>query len=97
MGVAEVVECKMVKTVRNEEVVELAREIMHQHVTGKCHPCVAFSLREGGCFKGNHCTHCHYCTAEQAMHRRAELQAQARQKTRRHYYERAVPVKRFWL
>ena len=32
----------------------------------------------GGCFKGNHCTHCHYCTAEQALHRRAELQAQAR-------------------
>ncbi|CAJ1459831.1 unnamed protein product [Effrenium voratum] len=75
----------------------LYAESMRQHITGKCHPCVAFSLRPGGCFKGNNCSHCHFCTADQALQRRRELQIEARHKKRDAKLEPHRRVKRFWL
>lgn len=51
-----------------------------KHLSGQCHPCVAFALRPTGCYKGDTCTHCHHCTAEQAKARRREIQLEAKQR-----------------
>ncbi|OLP98513.1 hypothetical protein AK812_SmicGene19021 [Symbiodinium microadriaticum] len=59
-------------------VVRSIPEKMQMHLMGTCHPCVAFALRQGGCFKGDACSHCHFCSAEQATRRREELQVEAR-------------------
>mmetsp|Transcript_64292 Transcript_64292/g.150737 ORF Transcript_64292/g.150737 Transcript_64292/m.150737 type:complete len:149 (+) Transcript_64292:81-527(+) len=48
------------------------------HLTKQCHPCVAFAFKKDRCWKGDACTHCHFCTPEEAKVRRRELQEQAR-------------------
>ena len=60
---------------------ELA-ENLRLHQNGTCRPCVAFAFREGGCFKGEMCSHCHFCTAEEAAERRKHLQSIARRRRR---------------
>ena len=60
---------------------ELA-ENLRLHENGMCRPCVAFAFREGGCFKGEACSHCHFCTAEEAAERRKHLQSIARRRRR---------------
>ena len=55
-------------------------EKLRLHRAGECHPCVAFAFRAAGCYKGDKCSHCHFCTASQATARRRQLQAAARQK-----------------
>lgn len=37
----------MISDSTGETALRCAEEIMRQHVTGTCHPCVAFSLRPG--------------------------------------------------
>ncbi|OLP93373.1 Kinesin-like protein KIF3C [Symbiodinium microadriaticum] len=58
-------------------------EKLQLHNAGRCHPCVAFALREDGCWKGDECSHCHFCNAATARVRRSQLQSEARRRRRR--------------
>ncbi|CAL1170212.1 unnamed protein product [Cladocopium goreaui] len=53
---------------------------LQKHLSGECHPCVAFAIRAAGCYKGDSCTHCHFCTAEEAKERRRVIQMEAKVK-----------------
>ena len=68
---------------------ELA-ENLRSHQNGTCRPCVAFAFRESGCFKGDACSHCHFCTAEEAAERRRQLQSIARRRRRMRRLEAQV-------
>ena len=80
-----------------------AAEKWELHRIGQCHPCVAFALKPGGCFKADECTHCHYCTAAQATVRRGKLQAEARRRRRTRQLQQELPQQPmlgqgpFWL
>lgn len=41
---------------------------------------MAFAIRPSGCYKGDQCTHCHFCTAEEAKKRRREIQVEFKEK-----------------
>ncbi|OLP92752.1 hypothetical protein AK812_SmicGene25410 [Symbiodinium microadriaticum] len=58
------------------------KEKWQLHRKHACFPCVAFALREGGCFKGDSCSHCHYCDANSAKTRRRQLQQESRRRRR---------------
>ncbi|CAE7204879.1 unnamed protein product, partial [Symbiodinium sp. CCMP2456] len=58
------------------------KEKWQLHRKGACFPCVAFALREGGCFKGDSCSHCHFCDAKSAKTRRRQLQQESRRRRR---------------
>ncbi|CAE7183016.1 hypothetical protein AK812_SmicGene49105 [Symbiodinium microadriaticum] len=60
-----------------------ATEKLRLHKAGQCHPCVAYAFRAAGCYKGDSCSHCHFCTASQATVRRRQLQAAARQQRKK--------------
>ena len=60
-----------------------ATEKLQLHKAGQCHPCVAFAFKAAGCYKGDGCSHCHFCTASEATERRRQLQAAARQQRRK--------------
>ncbi|CAE7522047.1 unnamed protein product [Symbiodinium microadriaticum] len=53
-------------------------EKLQFHLAKQCHPCVAFAFKKDRCWKGDACSHCHFCTTEEAKVRRRELQEQAR-------------------
>lgn len=53
---------------------------LQKHLSGQCHPCVAFAIRPSGCYKGDTCTHCHFCTAEEAKERRRRIQVEAKER-----------------
>mmetsp|Transcript_8565 Transcript_8565/g.20353 ORF Transcript_8565/g.20353 Transcript_8565/m.20353 type:complete len:193 (-) Transcript_8565:79-657(-) len=72
-----------------------AEEKLQLHKRGICHPCVAFALKPGGCWKGDNCSHCHHCSASQAEKRRTQLQAEARRKRRLN--ARQLASRRFWI
>ncbi|CAE7241245.1 unnamed protein product, partial [Symbiodinium sp. CCMP2456] len=56
----------------------LFEEKLQLHLTKQCHPCIAFAFKKDRCWKGDACSHCHFCTTEEAKVRRRELQEQAR-------------------
>ncbi|CAE7262626.1 unnamed protein product [Symbiodinium sp. CCMP2592] len=60
-----------------------ATEKLQLHKAGQCYPCVAFAFKAAGCYKGDSCSHCHFCTASEATQRRRQLQAAARQQRRK--------------
>ena len=60
-----------------------ATEKLQLHQAGQCYPCVAFAFKAAGCYKGQSCSHCHFCTASEATARRRQLQAAARQQRRK--------------
>eukprot|EP00439_Symbiodinium_sp_Y106_P044221 s237_g5.t1 len=57
-------------------------EKMRRHLVGICHPCVAHALRPGRCYKGSSCSHCHFCSTEQAQKRRKQIQAEGKERKR---------------
>ncbi|CAE7265056.1 unnamed protein product [Symbiodinium sp. KB8] len=60
-----------------------ATEKLQLHQAGQCYPCVAFAFKAAGCYKGESCSHCHFCTASEATARRRQLQAAARQQKKK--------------
>lgn len=71
---------------------------LEKHLARRCHPCVAFAIRPTGCFKGDACSHCHFCTAEEAKQRRREIQIEA--KERKKEKKNLMPVvvsSTFWI
>ncbi|CAJ1368834.1 unnamed protein product [Effrenium voratum] len=55
----------------------LAKKDMHD--AGLCVPCLFFASKKDGCRKGDACSHCHFCTKQEAAARRRKLRAQSRQ------------------
>eukprot|EP00434_Breviolum_minutum_P005357 symbB.v1.2.004724.t1/scaffold219.1/size262806/4 len=43
------------------------------HRAGSCRPCLYFTRKENGCWKGDTCDHCHLCTLEEMKKRRNRL------------------------
>ncbi|CAJ1365336.1 unnamed protein product [Effrenium voratum] len=51
----------------------LAKRDMHD--AGLCVPCLYFTSKADGCRKGDACSHCHFCTKQDASRRRRHLRA----------------------
>ena len=43
--------------------------IQKMHELGRCMPCRFFSFKDDGCYKGNACEFCHFCSGEDALKR----------------------------
>ena len=56
----------------------LAKKDMHD--IGLCVPCLFYTMKSDGCRKGDTCSHCHFCTREEAKARRRVLRAQGMKK-----------------
>ncbi|CAJ1400114.1 unnamed protein product [Effrenium voratum] len=48
------------------------------HEANRCRPCLFFTRKEDGCWKGDACDHCHICTSQQAKVRRNRITWQGR-------------------
>ncbi|CAE8706600.1 unnamed protein product, partial [Polarella glacialis] len=48
------------------------------HQQGQCRPCSYFHFRPDGCRKAHGCTHCHFCTPEQARARMHQTRTSAK-------------------
>ncbi|CAJ1399823.1 unnamed protein product [Effrenium voratum] len=57
-------------------------EMGQLHLEKRCRPCVAFALKPEGCWKGDSCSYCHFCSREEAKSRRQQLQLEARSSRR---------------
>ncbi|CAJ1355936.1 unnamed protein product [Effrenium voratum] len=48
------------------------------HSTGQCMPCIFFHRKADGCRKGDTCSHCHLCTAQEMKRRKHRRHVTAR-------------------
>jgi len=44
-----------------------------QHLAGTCEPCLYFTRKQDGCWRGDQCDRCHFCSPEEAKARRAKM------------------------
>ncbi|CAJ1440214.1 unnamed protein product [Effrenium voratum] len=52
------------------------------HEAGSCNPCLFFTRKKDGCWRGEACDHCHICSRDEAKIRRNRLTGQARRARR---------------
>ncbi|CAE7225994.1 unnamed protein product, partial [Symbiodinium necroappetens] len=53
--------------------------IWQAHCAKTCRPCIFIHRKADGCRKGNLCSHCHFCTPEEAKRRQKRLCSERRQ------------------
>mmetsp|Transcript_37012 Transcript_37012/g.85541 ORF Transcript_37012/g.85541 Transcript_37012/m.85541 type:complete len:179 (+) Transcript_37012:129-665(+) len=56
--------------------------MLHRHLAGTCEPCLYFTRKQDGCWRGDECDRCHFCSPEEAKARRAKM-SYAKKKARK--------------